>query len=191
MTALRWGYPSILLVLLPACAAAPEDRGPVAAADPSSAPVRRLGAYDSVRTFVEAVNRLDAPVVAEYVDWDLWVAADPKLFALVAQLRRRYQESPPPLEDLQSHPIQGSTVTLAEVLDPQGSLKALATAASQRFELEMAKDFAPEVRRNDARIAAWHEDSRETSASILMPNGVVVEFHVIGSSGQYRLVPRW
>lgn len=183
---------SIFIVLLIAACATKTETPPL---DPN-APVptlslRRAAAFETTKRFIQAVNSLDAKAAAAHVDWERWVASDPRLKVLLAELSERAMESPPTVDELASRPLDGSTVTYAELLDPKTGGLAAARAARERFEAGMVDDFRLDRRTTEARILAWHEDSRETSATLLMPSGDTIAVYITGHSGDYRLVPRW
>lgn len=175
------------LLILAACASAPRPAEPSAAAR-EPAPLR-AGARDAVVGFVEAIDRRDGKAAAAFIDWYSWVGDDRQVMERVASLRAGYGRRPLSPEEASSRPIQDSTVTLAEILDDRTMLPALARAARERFEAGLAADFP--AGGGDAKLVAWHEDSRETSATVRMPDATIVEFVIVGVSGRYRLIPRW
>lgn len=177
----------LLLALLAGCAtrSGREDEEAATAARET----RAADARTTVEAFVAALNRTDAAAAAPYVDWNAWVEADPKLRALVATLRAEHARQRPLQGELDRRPIAGSTVTLREILDEEPG--ALAKAAREKFVADMAKDLGGAAKTTEARVVRWSDDLRETWATILMPNGEVIEFRLRGHSGTYRLVPRF
>ncbi len=179
---------ALMLVSLP-CGCATRDRRDDEGATGAARERRAADARSTVETFVAALNRTDAQTAASSVDWNAWVEADPQLRALVATLKAEYTRQRPLPGELERRPIEGSKVTLREILDEEP--EALARAAEEKFVAEMAKDLGGSARTTEARVVRWSDDLRETWATILMPNGEVIEFRLRGHSGDYRLVPRF
>jgi hypothetical protein len=181
---MRHAARTVLLLLAPACAAGP------GAGDPAPRPIGTGGVRDTAEAFAAAVNARDAERAADLVAWDLWVGEDDRLLHLVDELRKHHARVPPAPEDLASRPIPGASATLAELLDPDRARAALMRAARERFIAEFHRDFPPGDGAS-ARVLAWHADQRERSATILMPDGEVLQARVVFQSGVNRLVPRF
>jgi len=177
-----------LLLALSGCTSTGNRIGPAPGAPGSaddSAPVR------TARAFVAALNSLDADQAADLIDWERWVADDARLTALVSELRRRYLERPPGPLKAQSHPIDGSEVTLKELLAASDPGAMLARISRDRFAAAVREDFSRSARVMDAQLVSWNLDRIDTSATVFMPNGERVEMRMINRRGKWRLLPRW
>ncbi len=174
-----------LALLAASCATAPET------GQPRPQKAKSLNAVEAARSFVRALNRLDSEAAAALIDWDLWIAGDARLTFLLASLREDAKLRPPTPEELAAHPIEGSDVTLADLLDPKDAAFVVSRVSRERFKTVMTEDFAPDTRKNDARLASWNLDRVDRSATIFMPNGETVEMELVFRERQWRLVPRW
>ncbi|MAE63635.1 MAG: hypothetical protein CMJ18_05135 [Phycisphaeraceae bacterium] len=179
----------ITLSLAAGCAdTPPPHRGEIRGAPGTSetaAPIR------AARAFVDAVNALDAERASGLIDWERWVANDVRLKVLVRELRHRYAKSPPGPKKLASHPIEGSDVTLQQILDSADPGALLARVSRQRFAATMVEDFSHENRKMPARLVTWNLDRIDQSATLFMPNGERVEMKLVNRNQRWWLLPRW
>ncbi len=154
-------------------------------------PKANTGGLETTQACVAALNSGDSAAAARFVDWDLWVAEDPALAYLVHSLKQNYVTFPATPDDRARRPIEHASVTVGELLDAAEPGPLLARSAEERFIVEAGRDFAPTARRTDAKLLDYHSDQRERSATLLMPNGEIVEARLVWTDGKYRLVPRW
>lgn len=177
---------SVVLLLAAACSSSDRPAG-----SPRVRSSEHRGAVAAARAFVDAVNRLDAEAAAALIDWDVWVAEDAKLHFLLHEMRQRAKADPPTPSDLARHPIEHSEVTLGEILDSPDAPRLIAEISRERFKTAMRVDFAADVRKMDAKLAAWNLDRIDRSATVFMPNGERIEMVLLRRQGRWRLVPRW
>ena len=156
-----------------------------------SADERRGGALDAARRFVEALNVLDPEGAAACIAWDLWVAEDARVKALLQALRTKSLSSPPTPQELAAPALPGSSVTLREVLGSPDAPALVARIARERFIASIREDFAADRRKMDAKLVSWHLDRIERSATLWMPNGKQVQMLMFRREGAWKLVPRW
>ena len=152
---------------------------------------RRGGALDAARDFVDALNTLDADRAASHIAWDLWVAEDARLKALLHALRAKASKTPPSPQALAAPAIKGSDVPLRDVLASENPSSLVAAIAKDRFKTSIREDFAPDRRTMDAKLVSWHLDRVERSATLWMPNGEQVQMLMFRRDGAWKLVPRW
>lgn len=185
-----------LIVLLAGCHGAQRTSGPNPSPGDSSGPRsgeprRRGGPLEAARSFVDALNTMDVERAAGLIDWNTWVAADARLKALLHALRRGAHQEPPSPQQLAAPAIEGSEVTLREILDSNEPSRLLATIARDRFAAAIREDFAPGRRQIDAKLVSWHLDRIERSATLWMPNGRQIQMLMHRRDGDWKLVPRW
>lgn len=172
-----------LLVLTSACAS--RSREP---AEPAALPESR-GPRATAEAFVRAVNGLDTERAADLVAWEHFVAEDSRLQGLVEKLKHEYALLAPTPEARASHPFKNCELTLGQILDHPDPVRLLPAIAKSRFRTNLIEDFGKAEARPEARLLAWFQDSREASATILMPNGQPTEMRILAESGRYRLLP--
>lgn len=178
----------LLLLMLAAVACSSDDRAAEARQARGSG---HRGALAAARAFVDALNRVDAEAAAALIDWDVWVAEDARLHFLLGEMRLKAERSPPTPDDLARRPIEGSKVTLGEILTSPDAPRLVARISRERFKTSMQKDFAADVRKMDAKLAAWNLDRVDRSATVFMPNGETVQMVLLRREGRWRLLPRW
>ena len=178
-----------ILVLLAGCASTGSQAAP---GEPAATKPRLRPELDSprllTRSFVEALNVPDPKAAGSKIDWVKHVARDPQLISMSQILRKRYAENPTS-RSLDRPLFDDSVVTRRQFLEAREPEIILAEVTRERFERQVAKEFAHDTRATPAKLLAYHRDIRAINASIRMPNGRVTEFLVEFRAGRYWLVP--